>query len=61
MEFSPLGGNAGDDIIAYSKMTTPTLYQCLIVTIRLSCTVSDIIKFFVNVHVNFDVRCRVYD
>jgi len=42
---------------------TPILYQCLILIIRLSCTVSDIIKFFVSQkwrHEVFSVRgcCR---
>jgi len=43
--FSPIGGVACDLYLQILK-GRPQLYQCLIVTIRLSCTIYDIIQSF---------------
>jgi len=45
MAFCSLVGAAGDILLRILKVNT-TIYLCLIAAKRLSCTVSDIIKFF---------------
>jgi len=44
---SPPEGAAGIFLIADSERATPIFYKCCIVTTRLSCTVFDLINFFV--------------
>ena len=42
----PLGGAEGNSLGVDSGRTTPTLYLFLIISTRLSCKVSDLIKFY---------------
>jgi len=44
---SPSGGAARTFWIADSEMATSILYQCCIVTIRMSCSVFDLMNFHV--------------